>query len=371
MSFGMPLQRAQELARDAERAGFSGAVVTEGGRSAYLTTAAMALATEHLELATGIAVAFPRSPMVTAQVAWELADTSAGRFRLGLGTQVEAHIRRRYDAPFDHPGPRLAEYVQAVRAAFRAFRGEESLAFEGRFYRLTLLPAMWSPGPISPPDPAIDMAAVNPYMLRLAGSVADGVHVHPLNHRRYLEDVVRPNLAAGASGAGRDPGALRCTVPVLTAAGDDASQARWRELARAQVAFYGSTPNYAFVFELLGRPETTAKIRERQKAGDMAGMAAVVDDALLDEFLVQGTFAELPGRLVERFGGLADRRVLYFAGRARRPPRAVLRRCRLGPGPGVARGLWRGRQQGPPPTTGHLTRRSRRDTGAARYVSEN
>jgi alkanesulfonate monooxygenase SsuD/methylene tetrahydromethanopterin reductase-like flavin-dependent oxidoreductase (luciferase family) len=160
------------------------------------------------------------------------------------------------------------------------------------------------------------MAAVNPYMLRLAGSVADGVHVHPLNHRRYLEQVVRPNVAAGAAAAGRDPGTLRLTVPVLTAAGDEASQARWREVARAQVAFYGSTPNYAPLFELLGRPETTARIRERQKAGDLAGMAAVVDDDLLDEFVVQGSFAELPERLLARFDGMADRLVLYFAGAA-------------------------------------------------------
>ena len=316
MCFGMPLQRAQELARAAERAGFSGAVVTEGGRSAYLTTAAMALATEHLDLATGIAVAFPRSPMVTAQVAWELADTSGGRFRLGLGTQVEAHMRRRYDAPFDHPGPRLAEYVGAVRAAFRAFRGEEPLAFEGRFYRLSLLPAMWSPGPIPVADPPVDVAAVNRYMLRLAGTVADGVHVHPLNHRRYLAEVVHPEVTAGAAGAGRDPAELRLTVPVLTAAGDDEAQARGREVARTQVAFYGSTPNYSLLFELLGRPDTTSRIRERQKAGDMAGMAAVVDDDLLDHFVVQGTFDELPDKLVERFAGLADRLVLYFAGAA-------------------------------------------------------
>ncbi len=316
MSFGMPLHRAQELADAAEKAGFSGAVVTEGGRSAYLTVAAMALASERLELATGIAVAFPRSPMVTAQVAWELADTSHGRFRLGLGTQVEAHMRRRYDAPFDHPGPRLAEYVEALRAVFRAFRGEAPLAFEGRFYRLSLLPPMWSPGPIDVPDPPVDVAAVNPFMLRVAGTVADGVHVHPLNHRRYLTEVVQPQVKAGAVAAGRDPAGLRLTVPVLTAAGDDAAQARWREAARAQVAFYGSTPNYAMLFELLGRPDTTARIRERQKAGDMAGMAAVVDDELLSHFLVQGTFAELPRLLVERFAGVADRLVLYFAGTA-------------------------------------------------------
>jgi len=315
MAFGMPLRRAQQLAADAEAAGFAGAVVTEGGRTAYLTCAAMALATERLELATGIAVAFPRSPMVSAQVAWELADTSGGRFRLGLGAQVEAHVRRRYDAPFEHPAPRLAEYVRAVRACFRAFRGEERLAFEGDFYRLTLLPPTWSPGAIAVADPPIDLAAVNPFMLRLAGEVADGVHVHPLNHPRYLAEVVRPQVALGAARTGRDPASLEFTVPVLTAVGDsDEEQNCWWELARSQVAFYGSTPNYAFLFELLGHPGTTARIRERQKAGDTAGMAAVVDDDLLAHFVVRGTFAELPRLLVDRFGGLADRVVLYFAG---------------------------------------------------------
>ena len=315
MAFGMPLARAQALAADAERAGFAGVVVTEGGRTAYLTCAAMALATSRLELSTGIAVAFPRSPMVSAQLAWELADASGGRFRLGLGTQVAAHMRRRYDAPFDHPARRLAEYVQAVRACFAAFRGEAPLAFEGEFYRLTLLPPVWSPGPIAPPDPAVDMAAVNRLMLRLAGQVADGVQVHPLNHRRYLAEVVRPELATGARRAARDPASLRVSVPVLTAAGEsDEEQARWREAARAQVAFYGSTPNYAMLFELLDRPDTTARLRERQKAGDLPGMAAVIDDELLDHFLVQGTFDQLADELTQRFTGLADRLILYFAG---------------------------------------------------------
>lgn len=328
MAFGMPLERAQRLAADAELAGYHGVVVTEGARTAYLTCAAMALATERLELATGIAVAFPRSPMVSAQVAWELADSSSGRFRLGLGAQVGAHIRRRYDAPFDHPARRLAEYVRAVRACFSAFRGQQPLDFAGDFYRLSLLPAMWSPGPIAVSDPAVDMAAVNPLMLRLAGEVADGVQVHPLNHPRYLAEVVRPQVAAGARRAGRDPGSLRMTVPVLTAAGDTEEERwRWREAARAQVAFYGSTPNYSLIFELLDRPEVTARLRERQKAGDVAGMTAVVDDAILDHFVVQGTFAELPGLLVQRLGGLADRLLLYFAGASWERDRAHFEAC--------------------------------------------
>lgn len=316
MAFGGPLRTVQRLAVDAAQAGFSGMVVTEGGRTAYLSCAAAALAAD-LDLSTGIAVAFPRSPMLTAQLAWELADTTGGRFRLGLGTQVRAHIERRYDAPFEHPGPRLAEYVRAVKACFSAFRGAGSLDFQGDFYRLSLLPPQWSPGPIEPDDPPVDVAAVNPYMLRLAGAVADGVHVHPLNHPRYVEEVVVPNVRAGAAEAGRDPAGVHLTIPAFTAVGDtEAEQSRWRELARMQVAFYGSTPNYSFIFDLLGAEGTTARIRERQKAGDLAGMAGVIDDDLLEHFVVTGTFDELPGKLASRYGGVADRVVLYFAGTA-------------------------------------------------------
>ncbi len=276
MTMGVPLRRAAQLARDAAAAGFDGLVVTEAGRTAYLTCAAAALSAE-LDLSTGIAVAFPRSPMITAQLAWELADATAGRFRLGLGTQVRAHIVRRYDAPFDHPGPRLREYVNAVRACFSAFRGTAPLAFEGEFYRLSLLPPQWSPGTMAVDDPPIDIAAVNPYMLRLAGEVADGVHVHPLNHPAYLREVVLPNLRAGRQRAANDAD-VHLTIPVFTAVGEtEAERARWREAARGQVAFYGSTPNYGFMFELLGREGTTEQLRVRQKAGDIPGMISLID----------------------------------------------------------------------------------------------
>ena len=202
MATPMPLARMQALARDAAAAGFSGLVITEAGRTAYLGCAAAALAAPDLDILTGVAVAFPRSPMVTAQVAWELAEATGGRFRLGLGTQVRAHVERRYGMEFDPPGPRMRDYVLALRAIFKGFRGEP-LGYEGDYWDLSLLPAMWSPGPIDVADPPIDVAAVNPWMLRLAGEVADGLHVHPLNNPTYLEQTVLPELTAGAARAGR------------------------------------------------------------------------------------------------------------------------------------------------------------------------
>ena len=315
MTGGGQLRRIQELARQASGAGL-GLVVTEGGRTAYLSCAAAALAAD-VDIATGIAVAFPRSPMVTAKVAWELADVSNGRFRLGLGTQVRAHIERRYSSQFASPGPRLRDYVCALRAIFRAFSREEKLAYKGSHYAFDLLPDQWSPGPIPSGAPPIDIAAVNPWMLRLAGEVADGVHVHPLNTVTYLRETVLPSLKEGATSAGRDPSRLEVIVPCFAAVGDtDAERDRWREMARMQVAFYGSTPNYAFIFDQIGHVGTTARIRERQKAGDLSGMAQVVTDEILDHFVVTAGWDDLAGRMRTRYEGIATRVVMYFAGMA-------------------------------------------------------
>jgi probable F420-dependent oxidoreductase len=307
------LPAVQSLATDVKAAGIHGLVVTETSRSAYLSIAAATLAAPGLDLLTGIAVAFPRSPMVTAAEAWELADASRGHFRLGLGTQVRAHIERRYGVEFDHPGPRLREYVHAVRACFAAFAGEEKLDFQGEHWKLSLLPSQWAPGKIDVPAPAIDIAAVNPWMLRMAGEVADGVHVHPLNSPTYLRETALPSIAEGARAAGRDPRDVQLIVPCFTVVGDtDEEKRKWRELARMQVSFYGSTPNYAFIFDQLGHEGTTARLREKQKAGDIAGMAAVIDDDLLSHFVVESDWDGAAAALSARYLGVAARVVLYF-----------------------------------------------------------
>jgi probable F420-dependent oxidoreductase len=309
-----PLRRAAELGRRAAAAGLSGLVVTEAGRTAYLTCGALAVAAD-IDVLTGIAVAFPRSPMVTASTAWELAEASGGRFRLGLGAQVRAHIERRYGAVFDPPGPRMREYVRAVKQIFHSFRTGEPLSVEGDYYALSLLPPMWAPGSIDCADPAIDVAAVNPWMLRMVGQEADGVHVHPLNTPIYLRETVLPELGAGAARSGRRVEDLEVIVPAFLCVGDtEESQNRWREAARVQVAFYGSTPNYSFIFEQLDREGTTERIRERQRAGDFPGMAAVIDDDLLKEFTTVGTWDEIADEVVAKYGGIATRVVSYFTG---------------------------------------------------------
>ncbi len=312
MTGGLALRTMQALAREARDAGVSGLVVTEGGRTAYLACAAAALAADGLHLATGVAVAFPRSPMINAQVAWELAEATGGRFRLGLGTQIRTHIERRYGVAFDRPGPRLREHVLAVRACFAAFRGEAKLDFDGDFHRLSFLTPVWSPGRLDVPDPRVDVAAVNPWMLRMAGEVADGVHVHPLATDPYLRETVVAEVAAGAARAGRATTDVALIVPVHVVVGDTEEERRpWREVARTQIAFYATTPNYRFILERIGHAELQDRVRERQKAGDLAGMAGAVGDNALDHFTVTARWDELAGALHARCGGIATRLIVY------------------------------------------------------------
>lgn len=313
MTLPQHLGKIGELARHAQAAGFSGLLFTEAGRTAYLNAALASQAAPDLELSTGVAVAFPRSPFVTAATAWELQEATAGKFRLGLGTQVRTHVVRRYGATFDHPGPRLRDYVLAVKACFAAFR-TGTLDHHGPFYDLDFITPQWSPGVIEAPDPKVDVAAVNPWMLRMAGEVADGVHVHPLGEPGYLARHVAPKVAEGAAKAARSPSDIAIIVPVMTIVGDsDEERHQERELVRASMSFYGSTPNYAFIWDEAGFEGTTARIREKQKAGDFAGMAAQITDEHLAVFATDSTWDTLGDNLVDKYGGVATRLVLYNA----------------------------------------------------------
>jgi len=313
MTFPRPLAEMGALARDVEAAGFAGMLLTEGGRTAYPAAAVAATAAPSLALSTGVAVAFPRSPMITAQVAWEIHEATGGKFRLGLGTQVRTHVVRRYSAAFEPPGPRLRDYVRAVKACFAGFAGEP-LDHHGPYYELTFLNRQWSPGPLPFPAPPVDVAAVNPWMLRMAGEVADGVHIHPIGEPGYLRRTVLPNVAAGAAAAGRDVSGISLIVPVMCIVGDtDEEIARDREEMRAMLSFYGSTPNYAFVWDDAGFEGTTARVREKQKAGDVAGMTAQITDDHVAAFTTESTWDGLADALRSKYEGLASRLVLYNA----------------------------------------------------------
>ena len=278
-----------------------------------MSIAAAAMATSTLEFSTGIAVAFPRSPMIAAQNAWELAANTQGRFRLGLGSQVKGHVIRRYSATFDRPAPQMRDYVGAFKACIRAFRGEEKLAHEGPYYNLSYLPAAWSPPRHDFEAVKIDISAVGPHMCRLAGELCDGVHVHPMHSIPYIENRLLPAVTEGAAKAGRDTREIDLIVPVFAVAGDsEEERAGMLKRARTQVSFYGSTPNYAFQFDDLGFTGLTQQLGERMKAGDMGGMAELITDDVLEHFALVARWDDLADALKARYDGVADRVVTYL-----------------------------------------------------------
>ena len=300
-------------ARRLEPAGFSGMLFTEQTQAPWMAIAAASIAAPSLEFSTGIAVAFPRSPIVAAGLAWELAENTKGRFRLGLGSQVRAHIERRYATEFDPPGPRLRDYVLAVKACFRAFRGEEPLSYDGTYYKMSLLPPIWAPRRHSFGDVKVDVSAVGPWMCRMAGEVADGVHVHPFHSLPYIHNRLLPAVAEGAERSGRSPADLDLIVPVFAIPGDTPEE-RFDlvEKARARIAFYGSTKNYAFQFDDLGFDGTSARLNDLLKRGDIAGMAATITDEMLDQFAVLDTWDGMADALLKRYAGVASRLVMYM-----------------------------------------------------------
>jgi len=303
----------QERASLVEDAGFSALWIPEGSQPVFEMCTAAALATSTLMLGTSVAVAFARSPMLTAQAAWMLASATEGRFVVGLGTQVRAHVERRFSAPFSEPGPRMREYVEAVRAIYAGFRGQP-LEFKGRYYSFSLLPSTWSPGPMDFEDPPLFVAGVRPWMCRMIGEVGDGMLVHPLSTVDYIDSVVVPAVSEGLVAAGRNPGDVAYVCPVMTAVSDDAAvRNRQREGIRARLAFYGSTPGYGVVFDASGWPGVGEELNRRQRAGDLEGMRECISDEMVDAMSVTSTWDALPEKLLERYGERADQIVCYSA----------------------------------------------------------
>ena len=275
---------------------------------------AAAMAAPKLTFTTGIAVAFPRSPMISAQVAWEMAHNTGGRFRLGLGSQVRGHVERRYGAAFGKPVPHMRDYVGAFKACIRAFRGEEKLSHEGPYYTLNLLPGQWAPPRHDFEDVKIDISAVGPMMCRLAGELCDGLHVHPMHSIPYLQNRLLPAVAEGAARAGRRPEEIDLIIPVFAIPGDSHEErARATQVAKIQIAFYGSTRNYAFQFDDLGFEGTTEKLYGMMKGGDFGAMAETITDEMLSHFSVSTRWDDMADTLRNRYAGIAKRVVTYLA----------------------------------------------------------
>ena len=300
------------VAATAEADGFDGVWTTEAGHDPYLPLAAAAHRTEHVTLGTAIAVAFPRSPMVHAQVAWDLQRLSKGRFILGLGAQVKAHNVRRYGVPGDRPIARMREMIQAIRAVWRCWQDGDPLNFPGEFWSLTLMTPFFNPGAIDWAPPPIYVAAVSEAMLKVAGAEADGIHVHPLHTEGYLDEVLMPVARQAAVAGGRDPDAMALCVPAMIATGRTADDVVEAEAPmRAQIAFYGSTPAYRPVLEQAGKADIAERLHALSRSGGWGEMPALVDDDLLHAVCTSATWDNLPDALARRYAGRATRLMPY------------------------------------------------------------
>jgi probable F420-dependent oxidoreductase len=297
--------RAAEL----EAAGYDVLTTQENRHDPYLPLAVAAVSTSSVTLATSVAISFPRSPMVAANIGWDLQRATGGRFELGLGSQVKGHNERRFSVPWSAPAPRMEEYVSAVKAIWRTWHEGEPLAFEGDHYGFTLMTPNFTPDPLGDgvAPPRVTIAAVGPAMLRVAGRVCDGVRLHPFCTREYLEAAVLPQLQRGLdqSGRSRDGFSISGGGFVCTGADDEAVAAAV-EWVRYRIGFYGSTRAYWPVFEQHDLLDLGQELNHLSKNDGWDRMAALVDDDTVRLFAAVGRHDELVPAIEERFGGIAD-----------------------------------------------------------------
>jgi probable F420-dependent oxidoreductase len=294
-------------AKLAEDLGYDRIASAELAHDPFLPLAVAAGATHRIGLVTSVAIAFPRSPTVTAYTARDLNDLSGGRFVLGLGTQVKGHIERRFSTEWSSPGPRFRDYVQAVRAVWDSWDSEGPLRYDGRFYRLSLMTPEFSPGKSVHGRIPIHIAGVNRYNLRLAGEICDGLRVHPFATKKYMLDVIWPAVQEGAVRSGRDLAGFEMVGGGFIATGaDQRTVQEARENARYRIAFYASTRSYLPVLEAHGWEDLNAELRRLVAEGRWDDLSAVIPDEVLDEFCVAGTYEEILPAIGSRYEGIVD-----------------------------------------------------------------
>jgi probable F420-dependent oxidoreductase len=310
VSMGLPVHdwsACAKAARQAEEDGVDVITSNELRHDPFTPLAFAALATERVTLVPSVAIAFPRSPMVVANLAWDLQRHSQGRFVVGLGSQVKAHNERRFSTPWIAPAARLGEYVEALRAIFRCWEYGEKLNYQGKYYQFSLMTPEWSPGPQHLPLPPIAMAAVGPLMLKTAARSADSVRLHSFATRKYVDEVVRPLLAAELAARGKSFAHFEVTGGGFIATGpDEAAVKAAAEKVRYRVAFYGSTPAYRGVFDLHGVGDLGIKLNAMSRQGQWSDMARQVPDDVLDLFVAQAPYDGLAEAVTKRYGGVVD-----------------------------------------------------------------
>jgi probable F420-dependent oxidoreductase len=300
------------ISRWAEEIGVVGLWAGENKHDSFLPLAVAAENTSRIQLGTAVAIAFSRSPMVTAQLAWDLQRRSAGRFLLGLGTQVKPHVERRFAMPWDRPVARLRDYVGALRAIWHSFQSGEPLRYDGRFYRHTLLPPVFNPGPIDNPVIPISVAGVSPRLIRLAGEACDGLHVHPFHSPAYVRSVVAAEVEKGAASAGRAASSVELSTSVFVITGDTLREReRQRSAVRSRIAFYASTPAYRVVLDIHGWGGVGEKLYALSRNGQWDEMSGCVSEEMLAAFAVEADPGDVGAALRERYDGLIDRVALF------------------------------------------------------------
>lgn len=295
-------------ARRLEADGYAGAYTAEINNDPFFPALLAAEHSETIELTTAIAVAFARNPMTMAQLAHDLNQFARGRFVLGIGSQIRAHVTRRYGMPWSRPAARMREFVLALRAIWACWHEGTPLAFEGEFYRHTLMTPMFVPRRREYPAPRVRVAGVGPLMTAAAAEVADGLIAHGFTTARYLREVSGAALAEGLARGGKRRADVEVIAPIMVVTGEDEpSFVQNREAVRSQLAFYASTPAYAGVLELHGWEAVGTELTALSKAGRWAEMGALIDDGMLGTFAVVSESPErVPQLLRERYGELLD-----------------------------------------------------------------
>jgi probable F420-dependent oxidoreductase len=305
-----------DLATDAralEAAGFDGLWANETRHDPFLAAREAAAVTERVTIGTQVAIAFARSPMTMAATAFDLAAYTHGRFVLGVGSQVKAHVVRRFSMPWSHPAPRMREFVGALRAIWTAWQDGTQLDFRGHFYSHTLMNPFFAPPAHEWGAPPVYVAGVGPEMTAVAGELADGFLAHPFTTGRYLREVTLPALARGRARSGRTTDAFAVCVPAWAVTGSNDEQLE-RAIAatRERIAFYASTPSYRAVLELHGRGHLQDELGEMSRQGRWSAMASLIDDELLHEVAVVGDVDTVVAELHRRFDGVVHRLTFYL-----------------------------------------------------------
>jgi len=299
----LDLAAVAKTAQIVEKLGYDGLMTEETKDDPFVIMALAAQATTTLGVGTAVAIAFPRSPTSMALSAWTIQKLSKGRFTLGLGPQVRAHIERRYGMQAHPAGPWMREYINAVRAAWDCWQNGVPFKFEGEYYKMDLMVPLFNPGPLENPNIPIHLAAVNPIMCKVAGEVADGIRPHPVCTPSYIEEVMLPAVREGAAKAGRSLENFSVSMKPLVASAPDEEQLipKIRD-ARARIAFYASTPAYLAAFEHLGLADLVAEAKLLSRAQRWEDLPELISDEVLNQFAVIGTYDQVGRKLVERFG---------------------------------------------------------------------